>query len=140
MRNWVGVFASSDIKQAKKQNPNSAASLRTLKPFSTQETKQAKASCYLSCTCFMHYCSSSVLAVPSVEKGSSMHVGVVHTYNQLSEFKVFEFTTLPFQKHLFSTNFSKNNMQHPETSKAVWFHAHPFVVVDKHANKVDKLR
>ena len=29
-------------------------------------------------------------------------------------------------------------MQHPETSKAVWFHAHP--VVDKHANKVDKLR
>ena len=57
-----------------KKNPNSAASLRTLKPFSTQETKEGH----------MHMphavLSSSVLAVPSVENGGSgMHVGVTHS-------------------------------------------------------------
>ena len=36
-----------------------------------------------------------------------MHSGVIHPQNQLSDFKVFEFTPFPFQKHLFSTNFSK---------------------------------
>ena len=44
LRNWVGVFASSDVKQTKMKKTNSAASLRTLKPFSHQDKRSPQMS------------------------------------------------------------------------------------------------
>ena len=136
---------SSDIKQ-QKQNPNSAASLRTLKPF-YHTGNEASESKLLSVVHMLHALFVPLLFLLSrllkrQRRHANMHVGVIHSQTSWVNSKCLNSPKILIHKLLSSIcknkqSFSKNIMQHPETSKTVWFHAHP-VVEDKHANKVDK--